>query len=393
LCHFHKADLSCRAQKIRTTAWQRAYTETVMKTIQWSLAVLVIAAACGESAWAKAEVEAFLYNPTSAQITFTYAKDQRSEHIQPTPNLTLSGSGFRDGAYTLHYAIEDATAKPSEGTASVTVQGGWFMQGIELKESLPQALRVSWDLSAPNAAPQKGIAPLSWSRFHGKVKYRDGRWRPTYIDMIPVRFGAPGEVVIPVAEDGSFDVLVPARLYAIVNVNGAGYRYDALERWGWDYDLTRDREETFHLDRMELYSIHAFEIRGGPPTLFVIFRPTALSRVLSFDKDGDNILDDAERKAMQEALTHSPTAIGPELKAGDIRVWLDGKPYPVVQLNQIPEFDGQGAWQVQYLVQIMPEAKVSRFVWHEIKLEVESHEELRGKKITDFGEGSVGFRL
>ncbi len=203
----------------------------------------------------------------------------------------------------------------------------------------------------------------------------------------------PGEVTIPVAEDGSFDALVPARIYATVNVNGAGYGYDSLERWAWDYDLTKDREDTFTLDRTELYSIHPFEIRGGPQTLLVTFRPTALSRVLKFDADGDGVLSESERKAMEEAMKHTPTAIGPELKAENVRVWLDGKPCPVVQMNQVPEFDGGGTWQVQYLLQVMPESRVTRFIRHEIKLEVESQEELRGKKITDFGQGSAGFKF
>lgn len=349
--------------------------------------------ACVDSAWADAVVEAFLYNPISSEVILKYPYKKPDEQLVLKPSLTLAGKDFRDGDYALRYSIEAAGEKLTAGTAAVKVQDGWFMVGIELAEPLPKAERVSWELSAPDLATQRGAVPLAWSRFHGKVKYRDGVWRATYIEMNPVTWGAPGNVIVPVAEDGSFDALVPARVYAIVNVNGAGYLYDALERWAWDYDLTKDREEIFTIGRMELYSIHAFEIRGGPRTLFVAFRPTALSRFLSFDLDGDNLIGKSEAAAMHEAMKRSATAIGPELKAGDVRVWLDGKPCPIVQFNQIPEFNGGGLWQVQYLLQIMPESRVKRFVWHEIKLEVQSREKLRGKAIIDFGEGSVGFRL
>jgi hypothetical protein len=92
-------------------------------------------------------------------------------------------------------------------------------------------------------------------------------------------------------------------------------------------------------------------------------------------------------------MRHSPTAIGPELKAEDVKVWLDGKPVPIVQFNQIPEAEGDGTWQVQYLLQVLPGFRLMRGTWHEIKLTVESREELRGKQIADFGEGSAGLFL
>ena len=344
-------------------------------------------------AWASAEVEAFLYNPTASKIVLHLLGQNKDEVMNMAPTLTVWGRGFRNGDFTLRYVVEGASGKLAEGSAPAKVQGGLFMQDIQLKETLPQARSVSWELTAADGATERGSAALKWSRFQGKVEYKDGKRRQSYIDMNPITWGAPGEVTIPVAEDGSFDALVPARVYATVNVNGAGYSYDSLERWAWDYDLTQDREETFTLDRMELYSIHAFEIRGGPPTLFICFRPTALSRVLQFDKDGDGVVNEEERKAMGEAMRRSPTAIGPELKASDMKVWLDGKPYRVIQLNQIPEWNGDGMWQVQYLLQIMPDQRARKFVWHEIKLEVESQEVLKGKKVTDFGQGSVGFRL
>ena len=364
-----------------------------MNRIMSWLVPLAALSTCSATARASVEVEAFLYNPTASKIVLHLPGQNKDEVMTMAPTLTLWGRGSRNGDYTLRYTVEGVGGKLAEGSAAAKVQDGWFMQDIEQKEALPQARSVSWELTAADGATERGTAALKWSRFHGKVQYKDGKRRHSYIDMNPITWGAPGEVTIPVAEDGSFDALVPARVYATVNVNGAGYSYDSLERWAWDYDLTRDREDTFTLDRMELYSIHAFEIRGGPPTLFICFRPTALSRVLQFDKDGDGVLNDEERKGMGQALRRSPTAIGPELKASDVKVWVDGKAYSVIQLNQIPEWDGDGMWQVQYVVQIMPERKLTRFVWHEIKLEVESQEELQGKKIADFGQGSVGLRL
>jgi hypothetical protein len=89
-------------------------------------------------------------------------------------------------------------------------------------------------------------------------------------------------------------------------------------------------------------------------------------------------------------MKESPTVIGPELKAEDVRVWLDGKEERIVQFDMIPESCGK-FWQVQYLLQFLPDHYPKRSVWHEIKVEVQSKEKLLGKEIIDFGQGSVGF--
>jgi hypothetical protein len=194
-----------------------------------------------------------------------------------------------------------------------------------------------------------------------------------------------------VAEDGRFEALVPARVYKVLNANSTGYRYNAMERWGWDYDLTRDREDEFVIGRIEIYGLHAFKITGGPSTILIAFRPTALSRVLRFDEDHDGLIDPKEFEKMSEALKHSFTAIGPELKAENIKAWVDGKAYPVVQLTQLPEFNGQDRYQVLYLVQLFLDRPLSLGEPHEIKIEVESEEELNGQKVRDWGQGSVGY--
>jgi hypothetical protein len=118
-----------------------------------------------------------------------------------------------------------------------------------------------------------------------------------------------------------------------------------------------------------------------------------VSRAHKFDADGDGVLNEEELKSLQAGLRVSPTALGPELKAENVKVWLDGKPQPILQFNQIPEAEGDGSWQVQYLVQIPTDPRPKRGVRHEVKLAVESQEELRGQKFVDFGEGTAGFYL
>ena len=339
-------------------------------------------------------MEALLYNPPAAEVTLTYPYKHEPKSVKLLPTLVLDGKGLPEGNGTLTVRIEDRDKLLFEGGIKVSVaSGGMLVQKLTFPDKYPDATRVSYVLTYANGAVIRGSVPLRWSRFRGEVRYKDGGWRSTFIFLHP-ELWLPG-FYVPVMKDGHFDALVPSRIYSMVNVSGTGYGYDSLERWAWDYDLTRDREDVFTIGRTELYSIQAFDVKGGPPTIFVIFRPTALSRVLRFgvlpNPNGNGVISNAAKERMEAAMKKSPTAIGPELRAKDVEVWLDGRQQKIVQFNKVPEYDGGNVWQVQYLLQFYPDRSPRPFVWHEIKLEVRSKETLHGKEIIDFGQGSVGF--
>jgi hypothetical protein len=273
---------------------------------------------------------------------------------------------------------------------SVKVEHGRLEIAFPPSDSYAQVDTVRWELVSSSRDRFEGMYPLRWSHFTGCVVQRDGRQRTSYIDLVPVDFNAPGRFMIPVNADGRFEARVPARVYAVMNIDSGGYGYDTLERWAWDYDLSRDRHDEFTIGRTELYGMRAFDIKSPLSTIFILFRPTALSRVRRFAPDERRLLNDEEKRRLGEAMRTSATAIGPELCREDVKVWFNGEPQDIVQFNQIPEYDG-GTWQVQYLLQIFPTPRPARGVWHEIKVQAESREELYGREVVDFGEGSVGF--
>lgn len=342
------------------------------------------------AAFSQPLVNAYLYNPPIGKITLKYPYKTEKETQTLEPSLLCTGYGLEDDRFSFIYQIEGEDKTLHKGQTDVELVNGWFETEIKLESKFPEAQSVSWELSAGGIALYSGYAPLSWSHFHGQVKYLDGPWRSTYIHLRPVTWGSPGDFIVPVSDAGYFDALVPARVYAVLNINGTGYGYDSLERWAWDYDLTKDREDVFTIGRTELYGMRAFDINGGPPTIFITFRPTSLSRVLQFDTDGDGLVQGEERERQHAAMKTSPTIIGPELTAEDVRVWLNGEEETIVQFNKIPE-RGTNMWQVQYLLQIFPDERPARGMWHEIRVEVRSKEKLHDREIIDFGQGSVGF--
>jgi hypothetical protein len=345
------------------------------------------------TSFAEPIVSAYLWNPPvdEIELRYPYKDDVDTETLEPA--LVLTGNGLPHGDGTLAYALESGEHCLEHGTIDVEIPNGWFETRITPSTKFPQAERVSWSLQGAYHRPISGTASLVWSRFHGTVKYLDGRWRSSHIDMRPVTWGgAPTNFTLPVGDDGTFDALVPARVYGVLNVNGTGYGYDALERWAWDYDLTVDREDEFLIGRTELYGMRVFDTNGGPSTLFVIFRPTALSRLLRYDEDNDGFVQGSDRERLRVAMKASPTAIGPELTSDNVIVWYDGQKREIVQFDRIPEYCGDG-WQVQYLLQISVGEKPPRGVWKEVKVEIESREQLHGTEVVDFGQGSVGFCL
>jgi hypothetical protein len=335
-------------------------------------------------------VEALLYNPPVEEVPWKAPDQPETTSRKVDAVLVIYGKGLPDGIYELTYAIEAGGEKVVQAGIPAEVVHGNYEAEIKLAKPVRNAALVAYRFASGDRIAAEGSAPLCWSRFHGKVRYVDGGWRSTYLEFHPNGFRSVGSFFVPAAEDGTFDALLPARVYSVLNVNGAGYSRDAMERWAWDYDLTRDREDDFAIGRTEIYALRAFDLNAPVATIFIMFRPSALSRVLRFDADGDGRSSSKEMAAAMEAMKNSPTVIAPELKAEDVEVRLDGRPEKIVRFDMVPEYDG-GFWQAQYILQIFPEPRPGRGVWHEIKIEVRSKESLGGREIIDFGQGSVGF--
>ncbi len=336
------------------------------------------------------EVEAGLYRPSSAALVLNYPPAHMEKHVPLKPIFHLYGRGFPAGKAVLSYGLFAGNKKLHHGRWEFEADGSVFEHSIELDSSFPEADRVTWRYEG-NGDVKQGDAPLRWSRFHGRLEYTDGQRRPSYISLHPHSFGG-GEFLVPVGDDGQFDTRLPARSYAIVNVNGGGYAVDSMERWAWHFDISKDREETFRIGRTELYSMNVFRVIGGSgTTLFVSFRPSALTRILQHTVGPvAKAKDKASLALTGEHLKRDPMAIAPDLRKKDVKVWLDGEPQTVSDLNRLVETQFQGYNQTQYILQITSGKPLKRGFHHEVKVEVESSDVLNGKLITDFGQGSVG---
>jgi hypothetical protein len=339
------------------------------------------------------ELQANLYRPTESTLIVSYPPAQVEERTPLSPMLHLYGKDFHQGKGTLAYRVLGGGKALAQGTLEVTVgSGGVLETALNLETPCAGADKVEWTLTQ-GADSRKGTAKLAWSRFEGRIDYADGLSRPAYIQLIPHTFGN-GTLMIPVRADGTFEAEVPARTYAVLNANSAGYAYDALERWGWEFDLTRDRKETFRIGRTELYGMHASQMVGGGGTVFVTFRPTSLTRFLHHRSSPTAApKDEASMNMVTAHLKLDPMAMAPRLTREGTKVWLDGVPCETADLTPFVEREPHGYNQTLYLLQFHPPKGLARGMAHEVKVEVESQDVLDGRLYTDFGQGTCGLRL
>ena len=337
------------------------------------------------------KVEVGVYRPGVSEQDMRYAPAGMDRPWLLSPLIHFYARECAPGNLELDWTLLAGGKSLTTGKERITLDGGIFEVSLPLVGPFPDADRVTWVIRQEGKTT-RGTSLLAWSNFKGKVTYEDGAWRPTYIQLHSHTWLKGQTLHIPVAGDGTFQAKVPKGIYAVLNVNGAGYCVDAMERWGWDYDLREDREDHFRLGRTELYSMHAFTIQGGPPTVFVTFRPTSLSRMLRLIDPSDRTppKNSIYMQRITETLTKDPCAIAPELSRSDVKVWMDDVAYPIASLDRVTEMSGSAVNQVQYILQFVPPRKPIRGVAHEIRVEVLSTHTVDGKTVTDFGQSSVG---
>lgn len=118
------------------------------------------------------------------------------------------------------------------------------------------------------------------------------------------------------------------------------YALNNLEYWCQNLDLRQDLRLDIRFDRLELYGLHAFRIKGGVNPLMVYFRPMSLDKFLAGEKD-----------------------IAPELQIVEAK--LDGQRIPVLRINPVKELAEEDEMSA-YLIQLEAEPKD----WKKLELSV-----------------------
>jgi len=113
---------------------------------------------------------------------------------------------------------------------------------------------------------------------------------------------------------GYYEITAEAGIYPFL-VAVKDYAKDNLEYWCQNIDLSSDIKLDVSFDRIEIYGLHVFKVRGGYPSLMIYFRPMSLDKFQAGEQD-----------------------ISPDIKT--INITIDGQKSEIYTQSKVEEFIG-----------------------------------------------------
>lgn len=144
-------------------------------------------------------------------------------------------------------------------------------------------------------------------------------------------------------DDGYYQLDIPEGRYPFL-VAVKDYAVNYLEYWCQNLPLFKNMSLDISFDQLEIYGLHAFEVKGADNGLMVYFRPMSL---LKFQQGKEDIAPDD--------IT--------------ITVTIDGKESPVIFQNRVTEL-ADNRKLTAYLIQVgLPE---NTFSWKQLTVQIQN---------------------
>lgn len=137
----------------------------------------------------------------------------------------------------------------------------------------------------------------------------------------------------PIAR-GFYFLEVPGGRYPFVTIVKA-YAEEYLEYWCHDIDLSQDRTLDAAIDKLEVYGLHVFVVKGAYNALMVYFRPMSL---VKYQRGESDIAPDLRRIRVRVDDTEAEILQRSEVKESNGAVGM------TAYLLQVANPNGDGAW-------------------------------------------------
>lgn len=142
-------------------------------------------------------------------------------------------------------------------------------------------------------------------------------------------------------ESGYYKLDMPAGKYPFLTaVKDYGVNY--LEYWCQNITLQNNMSLDVSFDKLEIYGLHVFEVKGAGNSLMAYFRPMSLPKF---------------RQGAQDIAPEDIT----------IKVVIDNREMPVITINSVKEFAGDREMSA-FLIQV--ETAESNMLWHKFDLQI-----------------------
>jgi len=243
--------------------------------------------------------------------------------------LTAVLRAFDEGGNVIY--MKDTTVEEGAAAADTLQVGTAHILLKDYPEKIAEPCSLAAVLRDASGGVQEFTSPCIYHRISGKLVDFDGS--PLQAAFVANRYGFQADMGAYSRADGSFEAVLPAGVYNNFLADDSTYATSTLENWCWHMIVDRDEELTLKIGNGEVYSLHAWPSCGGQPTMFLAFRPMALT---GFDNG-------APKQYMKE-IDGAPFPVidaAPPLTGQDISVYLNGVPARVTALQQYYEVGAQ----------------------------------------------------
>lgn len=164
-------------------------------------------------------------------------------------------------------------------------------------------------------------------------------------------------------EQGRFAMTVPDMVYPYLTAV-RDYASDYLEYWCHNVPAYDCLDLDIEIDKLEIYGINAFEVKGAGNALSIYFRPMSLCKFQAQEKE-----------------------IAPDFDTDGITVMINGQQTEVAVVNRVQEYIGtEEGYMTAYLIQAKLPERVKN--WNRVDLKLKDCEGHTGAA-TLFREGFV----
>jgi len=141
--------------------------------------------------------------------------------------------------------------------------------------------------------------------------------------------------------EGNYSITLPKGEYNSIFVADESYAKTSLEAWGWKMIIDRDEVHDFKIGNAEVYSLDLWANNGGFRTLFIAFRPMALSYCLK----------QATHDVEVNGKSYTMIDACPDIDISGISVKINGRKVSNVSLQKIIETGQDGNAIPLYILQ------------------------------------------
>lgn len=138
-----------------------------------------------------------------------------------------------------------------------------------------------------------------------------------FVDVVSTKTNERGEYILDV-EKGYYPYICAVKDYA----------KNYLEFWGQNINVTDNLVVNASIDKLEIYGLHCFTVKGGYPALTVYFRPMSLDKFLKGEED-----------------------ISPNITDESISVSINYEDLKILSMNKVQEYGGERDLTA-YLIQV-----------------------------------------